>query len=140
MIAAGAFGPVPELVVVSPAARTQATAHAAFDRLARPVPFDTDHRLYRATPDDVLEIVRTFPDDADVAAIVGHNPTIHCLAIDLVVDEPLDGPHPLSSHYPPGTLSVVSMEIASWSSCAWDEGALVSYHVPAKMHRVEPTS
>jgi len=140
LVVSGAFGEVPRLVLVSSAARTQATARAAFGPLGDEVELETDQRLYRATPDDVLEIVRTIPDEIEVAGVVGHNPTIHCLAIDLVADALLEGPHPLSSRYPPGTLCVVSLQVTSWSSCSWDEGTLVTFHVPEKKHHAEPTS
>jgi phosphohistidine phosphatase len=140
LIAAGAFGEVPRLALVSSAARTQATAQAAFGHLEGKVELETDQRLYRATPDDVLEIVRTIPDDIEIAAVVGHNPTIHCLAIDLVAEALLEGPHPLASRFPPGTLSIVSMQVTSWSSCSWDEGTLVTFHVPEKKHHAKPTS
>ena len=31
----------------------------------------------------MLEILRELPDEIEVAGVVGHNPTLHCLSLDL---------------------------------------------------------
>ena len=56
--------------------------------------------------------------------MVGHNPTIHCLSLDLVSELSLDGPHPALNAYPPGTLSILELPIDRWSDLAFSEGRL----------------
>jgi phosphohistidine phosphatase len=114
----------PELLVVSPAVRTQQTAEACFAGLEARARSLTDARLYHATPDEVLEILRELPDEVEVAGVVGHNPTIHCLSLDLVSELSLDGPHPALNAYPPGTLCIVELPIDSWSKASFAEGTL----------------
>ena len=65
----------PLCVVSSDAMRARATADfvregfsVAPDRLV------FDHRLYLASPDTLLEVVRELPDDCPSVALVGHNP------------------------------------------------------------------
>ncbi len=124
-IAAGEIGsPPPSYVLSSPAARTTATAEGAFGSLDPPPALAVDRRLYHATPDDVLEIVRELPDEIDVVGVVGHNPTVHCLSLDLVDEEALVGPHPATAKYPPGTLSVIILPIRAWAEAAWSQGVL----------------
>jgi len=118
-------GPLPTLALVSPAARTQQSAAGAFGELASPPRQLTDARLYHATPDEVLDILRELSDDDEVICVVGHNPTIHCLSLDLVSELTLDGPHPALNAYPPGTLSVISLPIESWSKASFGEGSLL---------------
>jgi len=113
----------PQLVLASTAARTQATAKTVFSRQAQ---IHNDGRLYHAIPDDVLEILREVPDEVDVLAIVGHNPTIQCLSLDLVDERLAHGVHPPASTYPPGMLTMIELPIASWSKVAFHEGALVA--------------
>jgi len=115
---------VPSVVLVSPAARTQATATTTFERLGASTRLITDSRLYHATPDDVLEIVRELPDEEDAVGVVGHNPTMHCLSLDLVSELSLDGPHPALNSYPPGTLCVIELPVTSWSKASFAEGQL----------------
>jgi phosphohistidine phosphatase len=117
-------GPIPTVSLVSPALRTQQSAARAFGDLVAPPRQLTDARLYHATPDDVLEILRELPDDDEVVCVVGHNPTMHCLSLDLVSELTLDGAHPALNAYPPGMLSVISLPIESWSKVAFGEGTL----------------
>jgi phosphohistidine phosphatase len=115
----------PSLALVSPAARTQETATAVFSGTEMGTRQITDARLYHATPDEVLDIVRELPDDVDVVCVVGHNPTIQCLCLDLVSELSLDGPHPALNAYRPGTLSIIELPIESWSKASFAEGSLV---------------
>ena len=126
LITAGSLGqPAPGLVLVSPAVRTQQTAALAFAGLAPGARLVTDARLYHATPDDVVEILRELSElDEQVVSVVGHNPTIHCLSLDLVSELSLDGPHPALNAYPPGTLSILELPIDRGSDLAVSEGRL----------------
>ena len=129
----GALGaPLPAFVIASPAARTQATAKRVFHSLDQSIPIATDQRLYHATPDDVLEIIRELPDDIESACIVGHNPTIQCLSLDLVAEQLRDEPHPGAVRYPPGTLSIVEVPISRWGACTWGEGSLTVFRFPPR--------
>ncbi len=65
----------PQRVVASDAMRARATADfvregfsVAPDRLV------FDHRLYHASPEKLIEVVRELPDDCPSVALVGHNP------------------------------------------------------------------
>jgi phosphohistidine phosphatase len=122
LLAEGAIDlPLPECVLVSPAVRTRSSAEGVFQDRAELI---GDARLYHATPDDVLDIVRELPDELTVVGIVGHNPTIHCLSLDLVTEHTLEGAHPAATSYPPGTLSIVELPIDRWAEASFGEGAL----------------
>src|SRR5215204_4151161 len=76
-------GIAPDRVVVSPARRARRTwelAAAELDPAAEPV---LDDRVYRNTVEDLLEIVRETPAEVTTLAIVGHNPGIQDLALEL---------------------------------------------------------
>ena len=122
----------PTSVVTSPAARTRATAERVFGNLTPSIPISLEHRLYSATPDDALEIISEFPEDMDVVALVGHNPTVQILSLDLVKEESGDDAHPGSLRYPPGTLSIVSLPISSWSDIYWGLGTLELFVQPER--------
>jgi phosphohistidine phosphatase len=65
----------PQCILASDAMRARATAD--FVREGFSVPPDRllfDHRLYLASPDTLMEIVRELPDDCPSVALVGHNP------------------------------------------------------------------
>jgi phosphohistidine phosphatase len=82
-------GPHPDLVVVSPSVRTRRTwtlaAAAAPDTLAH-VPMIVEPAVYRAEGEDLLGVVREFPDTARTVALVGHEPGLSELA-DLLLGQ-----------------------------------------------------
>ena len=68
--------PRPAVALVSPAARTAPTAELALARQAEPPELRFEEELYGADPDEVIALLRTLPDDAEAAMVVGHNPTM----------------------------------------------------------------
>ena len=131
-IAAGnVASPTPELVVASAAVRTMATATGAFDPSGTAGIVSADRRLYRATPDDVLDIVHELPDDIAVAGIVGHNPTIHCLSIDLVDEMAVHGATVGQRCFAPGTVAVFVLPIDRWSDASFGSATIETVRIPA---------
>ena len=74
----------PQIALVSPAARTAATAELVLSEMADPPQCRYDGDLYGAEPEDVLTFVQALPDDVDPAMVVGHNPTAHALSQGLL--------------------------------------------------------
>ena len=74
-------GIVPDVIVTSTAVRARSTAALFADALgfdaARITP---DERLYGASVDEVLAVVREFADDVSCALVIGHNPETESLA------------------------------------------------------------
>jgi phosphohistidine phosphatase len=71
----------PDLVVSSPALRALATAHL----LAKKLRYDVeaivvDERLYAASPDVLLHVIRGFGEAPKCVVLVGHNPELSALA------------------------------------------------------------
>jgi len=70
-------GPLPDVVVSSSAARTLETARrAAGAGRWEDVPLHATDVLYGATPQTALEVIRSLPDEAETALLVGHEPTL----------------------------------------------------------------
>ncbi len=76
--------PRPTVALVSPATRTVATAELVLDGMAAPPKRRFDDELYGADPQEVVELLRTLPDDVRAAMVVGHNPTAQTLSQALV--------------------------------------------------------
>jgi phosphohistidine phosphatase len=62
------------LAVVSPAVRATSTWKLVAAKLNVPPQTRIDDRLYAATCDELLTVVRDLPDDVETAILVGHNP------------------------------------------------------------------
>lgn len=75
---------IPELMLVSPASRTQHTAEifaAAFKLPERWL--KTDERLYLARPENILRVIADADPRIEHLMVVGHNPGISQLAREL---------------------------------------------------------
>jgi phosphohistidine phosphatase len=119
------FGPAPEIIVCSPAQRTRSTAELVF---GSEVTFH-DARLYEATADDLVAIIHEMPD-MSVLGVVGHNPAIAELVLGLADPPSLDRLEATSFACPPGTLSLLSFDVARPSEVAWGQGRLELIETP----------
>ena len=90
--------PLPQLALVSPAARTMATAD-----------------LYEADPEDILRHPRRLDDDLQSVMVVGHNPTAQWLALGLLDHKDKDRDKILRRGFPTCALGIYRLEIADWA-------------------------
>jgi phosphohistidine phosphatase len=77
-------GANPAIILCSPAQRTRQTAELLtreFGESMNPVQFDD--RIYEATTGTLLDLIRSLPETCASAMIIGHNPSIGCLANQL---------------------------------------------------------
>lgn len=80
-----------DLAVVSPANRARATWELAAAELDASPPAQLDDRAYAASDSQLLDIVRSLPDDSETVVLVGHNPGIADLA-SLLTGEQIEMP------------------------------------------------
>jgi phosphohistidine phosphatase len=83
---------VPDLVLCSPSKRTRQTWHGIAANLpagAAPV-VRYERRLYLGGPDELLDVVREIEEPVATALLIGHNPALSLLAIELDPDGGLD--------------------------------------------------
>jgi Phosphohistidine phosphatase SixA len=69
-----------DLAIVSPARRARETWELVSAQLAPAPPALLDDRVYAASADQLLDVVRDVPDDVRSALLVGHNPGMEELA------------------------------------------------------------
>jgi phosphohistidine phosphatase len=72
------------VALVSPAARTTATADVVLAGLTDPPEYRLEKALYGADPDEVIDQLRALEDDVRAAMVVGHNPTAFDLSQGLI--------------------------------------------------------
>lgn len=71
----------PGAVVCSPAERTRQTWALVAAELDDPPPARYDERVYDATAEALLALVRDLPDDIATALVIGHNPDMQELVL-----------------------------------------------------------
>lgn len=101
-------GLTPDVVLVSTALRTQQTLEAleqagVWDEWPN---IDALPQLYMATPAQMLSALRDLPETVRSVLVVGHNPGVHSLALQLAGEQPPAAEFERLQHgYPTATLS-----------------------------------
>jgi phosphohistidine phosphatase len=123
--------PRPQVALVSPAARTTATAELVLGSLSDPPDLRFEDGLYQADPDDVLGYLQGLPEDITAAMVVGHNPTAHALSQGLIRAGDKKG-HSLAvrAGFPTCALGVYSFKVESWSEVEARGAKLVALLTP----------
>jgi phosphohistidine phosphatase len=111
----------PDLVLCSSAVRTRQT----LDQLALDPGVDVriETGIYNADVDQLVEFVRLVDDDIATTLLVGHNPGVQDLVVELTGGERIPG-------FRPATLAVLELDVGRWWEAAPGTARLVSLHVP----------
>jgi phosphohistidine phosphatase len=110
------MGLSPGLVLCSPSTRTRQTAELALAALAPDAPVHLENEIYEAYPDELLELICRTDDKVSTLLLVGHNPGVHELIMNLTLSHD-DG-------FPPGAFAV--LETGTWADLGPGDGRLVS--------------
>ncbi len=111
------MGLSPDLVLCSPSTRTRQTAELALAGLAPDAPVHLESEIYEAYPDELLELIGRTDDEVSTLLLVGHNPGVHELILNLTLSHDDEG-------FPPGAFAV--LETGTWADLGPGDGRLVS--------------
>jgi phosphohistidine phosphatase len=111
-----------DLVVCSSARRARDTASPVLVELGCPVRYDD--AVYVATGAELLNVVRTLPDDVGIAMLVGHNPSVEELTTILCGRSP---------RYPTAALGTLELAIARWADANDGCGTLAAHVTPKEL-------
>jgi phosphohistidine phosphatase len=122
--------PRPQVALVSPSARTVATADLVLASMVDPPAVRLVEDLYAADPEQVMELLREL-DDIEAAMVVGHNPTAHELSQELPSVRDKKGRSLAVRHgFPTCALGVYRFEVASWAEVGLGGASLVALMAP----------
>jgi phosphohistidine phosphatase len=117
----------PDLVLCSPARRARETlerVEPVFGRGAVRV----EPRLYAASLDDLVALVRESPARAESVMLIGHNPGLEDLA--LLLARPSALRDQIELKFPTGALVTVEFDVASWADVAPGAGSITAFVRP----------
>ena len=105
---------IPDLALVSPAARTVETWDLVADAFDKPPRQKTDDRIYNASPHKLLQIAAE-PRKSNKLVIVGHNPSLHEFALQLIASGDGEAREQLREKLPTSGLVVMDLPIDDWT-------------------------
>lgn len=129
---------VPDLVLVSPAARTRETWNLLAPVLKPEPEAEVIGDLYGADADELLQIVRMAsgrPDDQSLKSImlVAHNPGLHELSLDLIGKAKAEEREALEENLPTSGLTVFKFAVTDWSDVSVRRGTLDRFVSPRRL-------
>ncbi len=114
-------------LLASPAERVRQTLATALPDMEP----QFDQRLYLASTDTLMDVIREKGADADSVLVVAHNPGLQELLFELVPPAAEDALFDdLSSKYPTATFAVFTLDIDDWADLDEDCGRLVHFKRP----------
>ena len=123
-----AQGLVFDHVLASPAARvTETLAHVGKGYGGDLAP-RWDPRVYLASAATLLDLVHELPAEAERVLLIGHNPGLEELVLNLVGEGPLRDE--VAVKFPTATLAEMRFDVADWPSVQRGGGALLRYVRP----------
>jgi phosphohistidine phosphatase len=120
---------VPDLALVSPAARAQETwtlVAACFAKAPRMV---ADDRIYNANPEKLIGVIGE-TRKARTLLVVGHNPGLHDLAVQLIASGDVEAREQINEKLPTSGLVVIDLPFDDWSLVHAHAGRLERFVSP----------
>jgi phosphohistidine phosphatase len=124
-----ANGGRPDRVLCSPAARTRATWELVAPWLAEPIPTTFRKALYLAEAEQLLAAVRAVPKVTRRLLLIGHNPGIAELAVDLIGSGDAAARAHLATKFPTAAAAIIDFETA-FADIDLGSGRLVAFVTP----------
>jgi phosphohistidine phosphatase len=128
-----AHGMAPKEAVHSGSKRTKETLDIAVKAMKKAIPVSVDPRLYEATADGFLEVVRSHPGKADPLLIVGHNPSMAEAARRLAATGDGVAMMRMAAKFPTSGLAIVDFDVDRWAEVEERAGRLVDFVTPAAL-------
>ena len=122
-------GLVPERALVSSAVRTQETWKFSAREFGVPVAADTEERLYDATPEAILDLVKETPANVQSLLVIAHNPGLQDLALMLLASGNVKARGQLEE-LPTAGLVIVDFPFDEWRNLRRKSGSLERFVTP----------
>jgi phosphohistidine phosphatase len=122
-------GLIPDLVLLSPAVRVRETWDLVLPALDKAPRIVKDERIYNASPDRLLGVIQEV-GKAHSLLVIGHNPSLHDLAVQLVATGDLAARERLAEKLPTSGLVVIDFSIEDWARLHPTSGRLERYVTP----------
>jgi phosphohistidine phosphatase len=120
----------PDLVLCSTAVRARQTFELASKGWQTQPKAKYEAALYLADPRDLLERIRKTPKTVKHLMLIGHNPGLQILAIELIGDGDPKLVSAISSKLPTASVVVITFDAKTWADVGPGSGHLVHFATP----------
>lgn len=121
---------LPDLALCSTALRARNTWELASAQWGTPPPVRFDPRLYAADVPDLMGVLHEVSPEVETLLLVGHNPGLAELVLDLAGDSLDNGLDVVRTKFPTSAVAVLSWHGTGWQALAPGTALLTSVTVP----------
>ena len=121
---------LPDLAVCSTAVRTRQTWELASAEWGTPPPVRHDPRVYAADVSELLEVVHEAPPEVRTLLLIGHNPGLEDLVLELAGDGLDDTLDEVRTKFPTSAIAVLTWHGTTWQALAPGTALLTGVMVP----------
>jgi phosphohistidine phosphatase len=118
-----------DLVLASPARRVSETIGEVEKGYGEPLHARFDSRVYGASDQELLSIIRETDDEHRRILVIGHNPTLQQLAAGLA-EEGSGEARAIAHHYPTAALTIIELPAKTWREVEPGSGRIALFLRP----------
>ena len=126
-------GLLPDLVLCSAAKRTRETLDLVLPILGGAPEIVHERKLYLASPAVMLAKLRKVKEGIAHVLMIGHNPSHHALALDLVGKGKAADITALAEKFPTAGLAVIDFDLTRWADVKTATGKLRLFMTPKRL-------
>ena len=122
-----------DLVIASPAARVRETIDGLAEKLPLNVEIRFEPRMYAASEEMLLRIVRDIRESSHAPLLVGHNPGLQQLIVALTHNDPGDLRSCVEEKLPTAALVAIELPAHRWNEVALGTGKITDLLLPKEL-------
>ena len=122
-------GLVPQLVLLSPVTRAEETWALIAPTFTKAPRVVKDERIYNADPNQLMALLAE-TEEAKSLVLVGHNPGLHDLAVQLIASGDVEARERIAEGLPTSGLVVIDLAFDDWSRLHPHAGRLERFVSP----------
>lgn len=119
-----------DLVLASTAARVRETLDGVQEKYDFRAPIQFEQRIYAASEGKLLELVRALPETVRSPLLVGHNPGLEQLIVELTRDDEKGLRNRIAGKFPTSGLAMIELPAQHWHDVKSGSGKIVELIYP----------
>jgi len=117
-----------DLVLASMAARVRETLDGLREEFEIKAPIRFDPAIYHADEAALLSLVRELPETVKTLLLIGHNPGLHQLILELTCNG--EARHRVVQKFPTAALAMIELPVENWKDVRPGAGSVSALIVP----------
>ena len=122
-----------DLVLASTAARVRETIDGVQENYDFSAPIEFERDIYLASTETLLSLIRRLPDTVQAPLLVGHNPGLERLLVELTHDDEKGLRKRVAGKYPTGAFAQFELPSRTWREIEPGSGRIVELILPKEL-------